>query len=233
LFKFKRLFNFAPQTGKAGEEKGADMEYNEKQVAIINTAEKLFAEKGFDGTSVRDIAQEAGVNVAMISYYFGSKEKLMEAVFEQRTTNIRIKVENLLQNEHLSHLDKVNILIDDYVEKFIQQQEFHKIMMREQLIDKDTAIAGFIHELKKRNLSSIKKLIQEGQKSGKFRKNIDIVLMMTTLVGTVSQMITSQRFYREVNNMEATSEQDFQKFLKKKLSAHLKHLFKIALTYDA
>lgn len=208
------------------------MEYNEKQVAIINTAEKLFAEKGFDGTSVRDIAQDAGVNVAMISYYFGSKEKLMEAVFEQRTTNIRIKVENLLQNQNLSCLDKVNILIDDYVEKFIQQQEFHKIMMREQLIEKDTAIASFIHELKKRNLSSIKKLIHEGQKTGEFRKNIDMVLMMTTLVGTVSQMITSQRFYREVNNMEATSDADFQKFLKKKLSAHLKNLFKVVLTYE-
>ncbi len=51
----------------------------------MNAAEKLFAVNGFDGTSVRDIAQEAGVNVAMISYYFGSKEKLMEAVFEQKT----------------------------------------------------------------------------------------------------------------------------------------------------
>ena len=57
------------------------MEYNDKQIAIINTAEKLFALNGFDGTSVRDIAHEAGVNLAMISYYFGSKEKLMEAVF--------------------------------------------------------------------------------------------------------------------------------------------------------
>ena len=37
------------------------MEYSEKQIAIINTAEKLFAVNGFDGTSVRDIAQEAGV----------------------------------------------------------------------------------------------------------------------------------------------------------------------------
>ena len=209
------------------------MEYNEKQTAIINTAEKLFAVTGFDGTSVRDIAQEAGVNVAMISYYFGSKEKLMEAVFEERTNNIRLKVENLLQNEVLSNLEKVNILIDDYVDKFIQQQEFHKIMMREQLIDKDTMIAGCIMELKKRNLASIKKLILDGQKSGEFKKNIDIVLMMTTMVGTVSQLITSQRFYREVNNLGHMDEIEFQKYLRKKLSTHLKHLFKVILTNEA
>ena len=164
------------------------IEYNDKQLAIINAAEKLFAVKGFDGASVRDIAQEADVNVAMISYYFGSKEKLMEAVFEQRTNNIRIKVENLLLDSNITHLQKVNILIDDYVDKFIHQQQFHKIMMREQMIEKDTPIAGLIHELKKRNLESIKKLIQDGQKSGAFRKHIDIVLMMTTMVGTVSHM---------------------------------------------
>ena len=208
-------------------------EYSEKQLAIIATAEKLFAEKGFDGASVRDIATEADVNVAMISYYFGSKEKLMEAVFEKRTTDIRLKVENLIQNNNLSHLQKINILIDDYVDKFIHQQEFHKIMMREQMIEKNTPIAALIHELKKKNLESIKKLIQDGQKNGSFKKNIDIVLMVTTMVGTVSQMITAQRFYRKMNNMELMPEMEFQRHMRKKLSVHLKNLFKVMLTYEA
>ena len=44
----------------------------------MEAAEELFAEKGFSGTSVRDIADAADVNVAMISYYFGSKEKMLE-----------------------------------------------------------------------------------------------------------------------------------------------------------
>ncbi|WP_431212540.1 TetR family transcriptional regulator [Puia sp. P3] len=55
---------------------------SDKREHILTSAEKLFAEKGFDGTSVRDIAQLAGVNLAMISYYFGSKEKLLEALIE-------------------------------------------------------------------------------------------------------------------------------------------------------
>jgi len=209
------------------------MEYSEKQRAIIKTAEKLFAVNGFDGTSVRDIAQEAGVNVAMISYYFGSKEKLMEAVFEERTINIRIKVETLMQDDKTSNLEKVNILIDDYVDKFIDQQEFHKIMMREQLIEKDTVIAGFIHQLKKKNLTAIKTLVHEGQKSGEFKKNIDIWLMMITMVGTVSQMITSQHFYRESYNLAQATELEIQRHMRKKLSNHLKNLFKVMLTYEA
>ena len=43
------------------------MEYNEKQIQIMEAAEELFAEQGFAGTSVRDIAEKAGVNLAMIS----------------------------------------------------------------------------------------------------------------------------------------------------------------------
>jgi len=209
------------------------MEYNDKQLTIINTAEKLFAVNGFDGTSVRDIAHEAGVNLAMISYYFGSKEKLMEAVFERRSTHIRIKVENLLLDETKNHLEKINILIDDYVDKFIHQQEFHKIMMREQLIEKNTPIAALIHELKKRNLNSIKKLVQDGQKTGEFVQHVDIVLMMNTLIGTVSHMITAQRFYCEMNNLQHMKEIEFQQHMRNKLSKHLKHIFKAILTNEA
>lgn len=209
------------------------MEYSEKQITIINAAEKLFALKGFDGASVRDIAQEADINVAMISYYFGSKEKLMEAVFGKRTTNIRLKVENLLQDTELSHIEKMNVLIDDYVDKFINQQEFHKIMMREQMIEKDTPIAGLIFELKKRNLESIKRLIVDGQDNGAFKKNIDIVLMMTTLVGTVCQMITSQYFYRKMNELEDMEEVQFQQHIRLKLSTHLKDLFKQILSNES
>jgi len=207
------------------------MEYNEKQSAIICVAERLFSAKGFDGTSVRDIAQEAGVNVAMISYYFGSKEKLMEAVFVQRGLSIRLKIENLLQDHQLSSLDKIFLLIDDYVEKVMTRQHFHRIMMREQLADRKTPVRGFISELKRRNLESVQKLIQEGQKNGEFKKNIDVPLMVMTMAGIVNQMFLSQRFYRELNNMEGLSDEEYQKHIRKKLRTHLKKIFKTSLTY--
>ena len=55
------------------------MKANKKQV-IIESAVFLFNSKGFDGTSVRDIAARAGVNVALISYYFGGKKSLLESL---------------------------------------------------------------------------------------------------------------------------------------------------------
>lgn len=51
---------------------------------ILDSAERLFAEKGFGQTSLRDITAEAGVNLAAVNYHFQSKEHLIAAVFDRR-----------------------------------------------------------------------------------------------------------------------------------------------------
>src|SRR3954469_23348408 len=176
------------------------MEYNEKQKQIISTAERLFSTKGFDGTSVRDIADEAGVNIAMISYYFGSKEKLMEALFEQRTTNIKLKVESLLQDEKLTSLERIDSLVDDYIVKAMDKQRFFKIMICEKVINKNPAIISLITDLKKKNIEEISKIIKSGQKKGEFKKNVDVILLMNTLIGCVTQMMITIDYYKEYND---------------------------------
>src|SRR3984885_1618195 len=57
---------------------------NETRERILDTAERLFAEQGYSGTSLRTIIAEARVNLAAIHYHFGSKEALLEAVFLRR-----------------------------------------------------------------------------------------------------------------------------------------------------
>jgi AcrR family transcriptional regulator len=208
------------------------MDYNDKQIQIIETAEKLFANKGFDGTSVRHIADEANVNVAMISYYFGSKEKLLEALFTYRAEDTAKKLDSILQNKELLTLDKVNLMIDYYVNKFQTQHCFHKIMMSEQVNNKRGTTHELIHSFKKRNQQLVKQLIQEGQKAGEFCKNIDVPMLMAVLIGTVSHMIATQHFYKEINNLQEMPDEQFQKLIKKKLSTHLKFIFKATLTNE-
>lgn len=53
---------------------------NATRTKVLNVACRLFYSKGFDGTSVRDIAKEAEVNVSLISYYFKSKQGLFESL---------------------------------------------------------------------------------------------------------------------------------------------------------
>ena len=198
----------------------------------MEAAEKLFGEKGFEGSSVRDIAQEANINIAMISYYFGSKEKLLEALFTYRGENTIRKLESMLTNPEQQPLEKVNQLIDYFIDKFYDQQYFHKIMMREQVANQHTAITKLITHFKKNNQQLVKELICDGQKKGVFRKNIDIPIMMATLTGTLSNMVTTQHYYREINNLQSMPEIQFKKLVKKKLSVHLKIICKAILTHE-
>ena len=57
-------------------------------------------------------------------------------------------------------------------------------------------------------------------------------LMMATLIGTTSHLVTTQHYYRELNNLQSMPDEEFQNHLKKKLSHHLKSLFKAILTYE-
>ena len=208
------------------------MEYNDKQVQIMETAEVLFAEKGFNGTSVRDIAEKAHVNLAMISYYFGSKDKLLESLFDYRGEHVKLKLESMVEDKTLSSFEKLDLLIDHYIEKIMNQQCFSRIMLREQVVNHTGITAELITQMKKRNQQIISKLIHQGQKRGEFKRSIDIPLMMATLVGTAGHIIATQPYYREINNLQSMSEEEFQKYMKKKLSQHLKKLFKAILTNE-
>ncbi|HZJ59290.1 MAG TPA: TetR family transcriptional regulator [Chitinophagaceae bacterium] len=209
-----------------------NMEYNDKQVQIMETAEVLFAEKGFNGTSVRDIAEKAHVNLAMISYYFGSKDKLLESLFDYRGEHIKLKLESMVEDKTLGSFEKLDLLIDHYIEKIMNQQCFSRIMVREQVVNHTGITAELITQMKKRNQEIISKLIHQGQKKGEFKRNIDIPLMMATLVGTAGHIIATQPYYKEINHLQSMSDEEFQKHIKKKLSQHLKKLFKAILTNE-
>lgn len=206
--------------------------FTDKEKNILDVAQRLFAEKGFVGTSVRDIAKEADVNIAMISYYFGSKEKLLEAIFIRHGEYVRLQLESIVKNEALTPIQKVEHLIDHYIDKYFSKQNFHKLVMREQLNTDGSPISCMLKDLKQQNGEFIKQLIADGQRKGIFKKNIDIPMMMCVMLGTTNQLMTTQNFYREIHHLESLSEEQFQKHLRKKLSTHLKTLFKAILTND-
>jgi AcrR family transcriptional regulator len=209
------------------------MEYSNKHIQIIETAEQLFSEKGYEATTVRDIAEVAGINIAMVSYYFGSKEKLLEAVFNHRMGNFKMRVESLLKNDSLSPIQKVDILIDEHIERVAHHSGFYKIMLSEQVINKNPVILKLLSELKMRNAELINKLITDGQKKGDFKKNVDVVMLLSTMVGTVIQALINQPFYREFNNLKKMPNKEFEETMLIKLSSHVKKLFKAVLTNEA
>ncbi len=63
--------------------------HKQVQKRLLDAAERLFCEKGFDGTSIRDITSEAKCNVAAVNYHFSGKENLYQEVFQRRMRSLR------------------------------------------------------------------------------------------------------------------------------------------------
>ena len=74
-------------------------DYTEVQGKIIEAARQLFVKKGLKGTTVRDIAAESGVNIAMVNYYFRSKEKLFDTIFEDVFSMLADKIFYLMDSD--------------------------------------------------------------------------------------------------------------------------------------
>ncbi|WP_432720858.1 TetR/AcrR family transcriptional regulator [Jeongeupia wiesaeckerbachi] len=75
----------------------------ETSARILDAAETLFVEHGFHATSMRLITQAAGVNIAAVNYYFGSKDGLFKAVFERRAEPF-----SQLMLAHLDEAERAN-----------------------------------------------------------------------------------------------------------------------------
>jgi AcrR family transcriptional regulator len=65
---------------------------------ILKVATELFGEKGLDGTTTRDIAKAAGLNISLISYYFGGKTGLYRAIIFEHAKGMQDEIENLLKD---------------------------------------------------------------------------------------------------------------------------------------
>lgn len=208
------------------------MEYNQKQISILESAEKLFASHGFHATSVRDIAHEAGVNIAMISYYFGSKEKLIEAIFLKRVITWKASMTETLHDASKTYVERLEALVEQFVKRIMSNPCFNLMMMRAQ-IQADIAVNELIHENKKEAYEVINAFISEGQEKGVFTRNVDMMMMVATLTGTTNHVMSTRHHFQRMSNLEHLTDSELQEYLIIHTSNHLKNLFKAILIHEA
>lgn len=86
---------------------------------IKNAAKEIFQSKGFSGTKTRDIADLAGINVALLNYYFRSKKKLFEMIMIESFQEFFGGVLGILNNEETSIEEKLQLFVDYYIDLLI------------------------------------------------------------------------------------------------------------------
>ena len=205
-------------------------DFNEKQIQILQVAETLFAEKGFDGTSIRNIAKEAKINIAMVSYYFGSKERLLESLILFRTTDLKFQIENL-SAENLEPIEKINKLIEIYINRINCNKGIYRILHFEFSNEKRDIDLQALNDLRTGNLKSLMTIIEEGQNKGVFRKDIIVPLITPTILGTFFHFHMNKPYFK--NLLQLNTEELYNNYVKTNLTKHIQQTIKALLIYES
>ena len=98
---------------------------------IKAAARKVFHQKGYAGTRTRDIAEEAGINHAMLNYYFRSKEKLFEIVMMETMGQFFKGVGVILNDESTSLEEKIERVVANYIDLLLEEPDLPTFILNE------------------------------------------------------------------------------------------------------
>ena len=203
----------------------------DKKEHIMNVAIELFADKGFDGSSIRDLAAKADVNVAMVNYYFGSKDKLFEALVENKARFMRGKLDEIENNTKLSEIEKIDQIIESYVERLLSQPLFHRILYQELLMGERESMHKNIIGMFVKNTLTLRTIIEQGIRKKVFRK-VDPELTMATIIGTINQVMLSKAMCIMLINREESFDPYTDVSFKNRLIKHLKQIIHASLLHQ-
>ncbi len=151
---------------------------------ILDAAERLFAAQGFTATTIKHIGHAAGVNTALLYYYFEDKERLYRAVLQRLVSGLVSRTSLPLQAEAPPSV-KIRGFIEAQVQTFMTKPDLPRLFMRE-MLDHDAAHAvEQIQHLAATSFRGLCDAIREGQEQGTFRSDIDPKFAAISTVGQV------------------------------------------------
>jgi TetR/AcrR family transcriptional regulator len=153
--------------------------------SILRAALKSFAEKGYDGSSTREIATQAGVNQGLIPYYFGGKLKLWQAAVDLAFGELAAGLEvALADSDTTSERDRTALLLRNYVRFVARNPEFVRLM-HEEGKRKGPRMRWLVDRHVKPMYDAVKALMARTQSRGALPPDIDPIHFHYLLAGAV------------------------------------------------
>jgi len=90
---------------------------------IKEAARKIFTQKGYSAARTRDIADEAGLNLALLNYYFRSKEKLFDIIMLETLQQFMNGMKSLLGTENTTIEEKLTDIVSNYIDMLTKQPD--------------------------------------------------------------------------------------------------------------
>ncbi len=161
--------------------------------ALIRAALELFAQHGYDGTSVRAITSRAGANLGAITYHFGSKQGLYDAVIAQAFGPSRERLSAAADGEG-SLLDRVEQVVRAFFDYLYENPDLPRLMMQQ--LTGSRPIPEVTLRTMQANIGIIASLIRQGQAEGSIRDG-DPRFMALSIGSQPIWLTVAQRGLRE------------------------------------
>lgn len=160
------------------------------KMKLLETAMRLFAADGYAAVSIRRIAEESGVNSALISYHFKGKEGLYRAVIENHVHLMTeflktVRAERMAPREVLRAYGRTMLRVHQ------ASQLFSRILCRE-LLQASPSLQGIVEAKVKPIFQELCKALQEGVREKVFRADLDIEKTVLTLAGCINFYFVSR-----------------------------------------
>lgn len=203
-----------------------EKEKTDKKDHILDVAEKVFSELGYDGASTRLISGEANVNMAMLNYYFGSKEGLFIAIFERKINSFSTLLQNITEDDSLSAWNKLEGCIEKYIDRVVANSCFHKLINREVSLSKHPDITDKITDILMTNVLEFKKVIADGIDNGSFFEDADVELCVATIYGTKNFIINMPQVASRMLGNNVLTQDYLDDELNPRMKIYMKKLLK-------
>ncbi|NLY23816.1 MAG: TetR/AcrR family transcriptional regulator [Bacteroidales bacterium] len=113
------------------------METMTTEQKILKAADKIFTQKGYAATRTRDIAEEAGTNLALLNYYFGSKEKLFKNVVQGKLKMLLGAMGPALSDGQISLEEKISLITENYTNLLLENEELPIFILNELTVNRE------------------------------------------------------------------------------------------------
>jgi TetR/AcrR family transcriptional regulator len=163
---------------------------------LLAAGTELFAERGYDGVPVSAIADEAGVNKAMINYHFGGKRKLYLAIVSATFAEIVASVERLAEAPRPAP-ELVRDLIAVVGDTVTRRHPHFCTMMLREVVAGGSHIEPELIDKPARMLAAVQRIVARGVREGDFRP-VDPLLTHLSLVGSLVFFFATTRFRERV-----------------------------------
>ena len=164
--------------------------------ALLAAGSALFAEHGYDGVPVAAIAQQAGVNKAMINYHFGGKRKLYRAIVGATFADIVTRVERLAEAPRPAP-DVLRELVAAVAELATERHPHFCTLMLREVVAGGTHLDRELIDKPVRILAAVQRIVARGVREGAFRP-VDPLLTHLSLVGSLVFFFATARFRERV-----------------------------------